>query len=56
MIAVEDGIVSARTIRARPQSERWDAESVLKLSMSVAANCRLGRDPREDGGLALVQA
>ena len=45
LIAVEDGIVSARTIRRMPAEERWDKDIVVGIAASVASNCNMGNDP-----------
>ena len=46
MIATKDGVIAARTIRKMPESERWNAEDVLRIKFSVAANLNNGEDPR----------
>ena len=47
LIAIEDGITSARTVRRMPADRRWNKDAALDVKFSVAANGNLGVEPAE---------
>ena len=47
LIAIEDGITSARTVRRMPADSRWNKDAVLDVKKSVAANGYLGVEPAD---------
>ena len=56
LIAVDDGVVAARTVRRKPEDERWSARDVLGIRASVGTNLNDGEEPQgapSGGGVPL---
>ena len=45
VIAVEEGVVCARTVRITPAGERWNRDAALEIKLSVGAILKLGEEP-----------
>ena len=56
ILGTPDGVFAARTVRRRPDSERWQREVAMRLPLSVSGNVNNGEEPEAAGGLGGGQA